>query len=1080
MEGQQVKSNKNQFYRIFGIILIFVFVFGMLGKDNQTVEAIQANELFGGANTLDSRKTIADEVPNQPQDLNETQELVELAPWRNLRPTESYLREVSMLKNPDDVDCTSPGKKSKGWIVGDAGLILGYCNGVWDHALTTESIPTTLYGISAITPTLAFAVGEGGTILKYGWDDVTKNYVWVKLPIVVSNQILYGLIILEEDHGNYSAWAVGEKDAILNRGTLIHGSITKTASLDPNGYPIYTSSWTNVTAKHSSLPNTNYYFSLYALGKNDIWAVGGNSSTTAGSAIHWNGTSWTYHEVGNSPLYGVYFVSPNDGWAAGEGGFIYHYNGSKWSLHSQPNNNVIVDISFDSKGIGWAVGFDGTILKYNKSLNQWAVFDDLRTDHFDFYSIDQSSGHGWLVGMNLTKGIGGQILEYSEDLWLAVTPPTDNLLNEISVLSDNNAWAVGTADKYGATIIHWDGKHWQRWYQKDSPLPKIDLQTVKMISENNGWAAGDPPAAGAAAVFLHWDGFRWSLPRNLAPLNVRTNDLDMVTLKDPFGNPYDFGWAVANNGNAVAYYDDSDENWKAVHTLDGIYYNLRGTDIVSDGGSERDAWAVGRQLSGNEYFMRFMEVPSVGNTWARYDSPDADASGAGDGPLRTNLFSIEMRGFDPTLDGFAVGDYNGRAVLHRFIEGDWKSIFCQPNGDTNPSRFYSVDVMESTGTAWVGGYYTSGKKVAYLGYYDEDGWGWANDPYPISGKNIYHRPISSVGFSSDTMGWAVGGDKEDPNKISVIYQYPFPNFSLEITPQVRAIRPGAMANYIASALSSGAIDATIELEISGLDPSINSSLSLNIIDINQSSTLALSTTTSTPLGDYFGWLKGSYNFMAGDRPITLSRYEYFELIVTDHPIYSVVPNHGPAGTNVIISGENFGPDPGIGNRDTNENHVILAGKRMPDNSIQSWTDNTITLIVPDDPSIFEHGPEEGLVSVTIEGSPSNQNLSFQLENLITDVSLKENATGYEITVIGTSFGIDPGYLNRSTSNENIYFNGLQIDTGSVTHWDNNKIIFNTNTINLQNFVTVTSNGYKSNVYFFGETVQNVYLPLIIK
>ncbi len=302
------------------------------------------------------------------------------------------------------------------------------------------------------------------------------------------------------------------KILFLSEGTLIRGIITKTAFLDPNGHPIYTSSWTNVTANYPSLPYTNYYFSLIALGKNDIWAVGGNTSSTAGSAIHWNGSSWTYHEVGDTPLYGVYFVSPNDGWAAGEGGFIYHYNGTKWSLHSQPNNNVIVDFSFDSEGIGWAVGFDGTILKYNKSLNQWAVFDDLRTDHFDFYSIDHTSGQGWLVGMSLTKGIGGQILEYSEDLWLAVTPPTDNLLNEISVISDNNAWAVGTADKYGSTIIHWDGRHWQRWYQKEFPLPKIDLQTVKMTSENNGWAAGDPPVAGALQFSYIGTGFAGHLP----------------------------------------------------------------------------------------------------------------------------------------------------------------------------------------------------------------------------------------------------------------------------------------------------------------------------------------------------------------------------------------------------------------------------------------------------------------------------------------------------------------------------------------------------------------------------------------
>ncbi len=63
------------------------------------------------------------------------------------------------------------------------------------------------------------------------------------------------------------------------------------------------------------------------------------------------------------------------------------------------------------------------------------------------------------------------------------------------------------------------------------------------------------------------------------------------------------------------------------------------------------------------------------------------------------------------------------------------------------------------------------------------------------------------------MGWAVGGDKEDTNKISVIYQYPFPNFSLEINPQIQAIRPGGQPNYIASARSSGDLDAIIGLEI---------------------------------------------------------------------------------------------------------------------------------------------------------------------------------------------------------------------------------------------------------------------------
>ena len=124
-----------------------------------------------------------------------------------------------------------------------------------------------------------------------------------------------------------------------------------------------------------------------------------------------------------------------------------------------------------------------------------------------------------------------------------------------------------------------------------------------------------------------------------------------------------------------------------------------------------------------------------------------------------NLFSIEMLGFEPTLDGFAVGDYRGRAVIHRFIDNQWKSVWCYPSSGNIPTRFYSVDVVESTGTAWFGGYYTTTKKLAYLAYFDDTTFNWAGKPHPLYGVNINHRPISSVGFSSDTMGWAVGGDK---------------------------------------------------------------------------------------------------------------------------------------------------------------------------------------------------------------------------------------------------------------------------------------------------------------------------------
>jgi hypothetical protein len=58
---------------------------------------------------------------------------VTLGAWRNMRPTESYLYRMSMLPADIPIDCVSPDQASKGWIVGSAGTILGYCNGLWDQ-----------------------------------------------------------------------------------------------------------------------------------------------------------------------------------------------------------------------------------------------------------------------------------------------------------------------------------------------------------------------------------------------------------------------------------------------------------------------------------------------------------------------------------------------------------------------------------------------------------------------------------------------------------------------------------------------------------------------------------------------------------------------------------------------------------------------------------------------------------------------------------------------------------------------------------------------------------------------------------
>ena len=150
---------------------------------------------------------------------------VTLGAWRNLRPTESVLWDISMLSPDYDVDCASRDQKSKGWIVGDSGTILSYCNGIWDHAISTESIPTRLWGVQAISPTLGVAVGEQGAVLMYLWDRIADDWVWTKSPIPVGDQTLYNVGLVPDGTGKYTGWAVGAANQ-SGRGSLVKGTVT--------------------------------------------------------------------------------------------------------------------------------------------------------------------------------------------------------------------------------------------------------------------------------------------------------------------------------------------------------------------------------------------------------------------------------------------------------------------------------------------------------------------------------------------------------------------------------------------------------------------------------------------------------------------------------------------------------------------------------------------------------------------------------------------------------------------------------------------------------------------------------------
>jgi len=374
--------------------------------------------------------------------------------------------------------------------------------------------------------------------------------------------------------------------------------------------------------------------------------------------------------------------------------------------------------------------------------------------------------------------------------------------------------------------------------------------------------------------------------------------------------------------------------------------------------------------------------------------------------------------------------------------------------------------------------------VALIQYNDATGFQWGETPFPLNGVNIYDRPIRSIQMSSDTMGWAVG-DPEDGLRRSVIYQYPFPNFTLDIEPESKAVLPGDTAEYAIHANSIGGFSADVSLELLDLPAGITGSVLPDNINAQNSAIISLQTTTGTALGEYEIALLGSSTFWSGDVVIPVWRTTYLKLTVTNQPIYSLSPEKGPAGTVVTISGAGFGSDPGPGNRSTATNHVTWAGVQLPDASVTSWSANQIKFVSPDNPDLFlpQKFPLLGSVTVTAGGTDSNNDFEFRIESKITSITSAPESDRLLVTLTGTSFGNDPGLLLRSTSYEHISLGGAWIPNMDVASWSNHQIQFYVDQTTPSGLVMVTSNGYESNTiayYAPGDDTdqKTVYLPML--
>jgi hypothetical protein len=186
----------------------------------------------------------------------------------------------------------------------------------------------------------------------------------------------------------------------MDRNRKLIGSITTITVLLAGAFVMAAStSWLVVSSPN--LTNDNQLYATTAVSASDVWAVGyGYNAAAVQSTLveHWNGTAWSIVPSPNpgtstrcgagysgSALTGAAKVSSINVWAVGyicglqSKTLTEHWNGSKWSFVSSPNESgadasTLVSVAAISSNDVWAVGNYKVLSQY-----QW----DTLIEHWD-------------------------------------------------------------------------------------------------------------------------------------------------------------------------------------------------------------------------------------------------------------------------------------------------------------------------------------------------------------------------------------------------------------------------------------------------------------------------------------------------------------------------------------------------------------------------------------------------------------------------------------------------------------------------------------------------------------------------
>lgn len=264
---------------------------------------------------------------------------------------------------------------AEGWAVGEGGTILRWDGRRW----RPQASPTTqtLRAVSMVSASDGWAAGANGTLLRW------NGSAWAPQALGITDQI-YDLDMRSATEGwmatatsvrrwDGAQWAVSSQVPAF--------SISASAANDVWAGSQPPQRWDG-SQWHPSDRAAQINAATKTFGPTDAWVGGGSCqdepcSGWIATLRRWNGSSWQVVQgIGFGFVNSIDGVAGNDVWVVGSidpsrlSPALFHWDGA--ALHTIFTDNTLYGVSMVSATDGWAAGAQGALLRWNGS--QWTAY----------------------------------------------------------------------------------------------------------------------------------------------------------------------------------------------------------------------------------------------------------------------------------------------------------------------------------------------------------------------------------------------------------------------------------------------------------------------------------------------------------------------------------------------------------------------------------------------------------------------------------------------------------------------------------------------------------------------------------